>query len=91
MFASHESHVSLIKKIESQVWKPGEKFSTYFFDKLKSMTKFKLSEADKIQYVIQGVNDYVLRIHLLGPKLKTLIYELLESATNSSNEIKWHN
>lgn len=80
MFASHESHVSLIRKMESRVWKPGEKFSTYLFDKLKLMNKLRLQEQDKIQYIIQGVHDYVLKTQLLASKSNT-VNELLELAT----------
>lgn len=46
-----------MRKMENWRWKTG----TYFHEKLKLMSKLKLSEADIIQYMIEGVDNYVLR------------------------------
>lgn len=78
MFGSYESHISVMKKMENRKWKPGETFSSYFYDKIKLTNRLKLTERDTIDYVVQGIDNYVLRTHALAAKYKTTA-ELLES------------
>lgn len=78
MFASYESHISLMKKMENRRWKAGETFSNYFYDKVKLTNKLSLPEQDTVDYIIQGIDNYVLRPHALAAKYKTTA-EVLES------------
>lgn len=78
LFGSYESRVSLTRKMEARRWKAGETFGNYFHEKLKLTTKLCLSEVDIIQYVIEGIDNYVLRTQALAAR-HTRLSNLLES------------
>lgn len=73
MFKCREYPLTRTKRMESRVWKVGEKFSTYFQDKVKLLNKLNMSEELSIEYTIEGIHDYLLKSHARARNYTTLI------------------
>lgn len=58
--------------MEARSWKVGETFSDYFYEKLKLTDKQHLPERDIVPHVIEGINNYVLRIQALAARFAQL-------------------
>lgn len=61
MYATQEDRIVLMRKFEARKWKRNEPFQTYFHEKVLLGNRLKLDEKDIISYIIDGIDNYVLR------------------------------
>lgn len=73
IFKCRDDPLTKTKKMEARVWKVGEKFSSYFQDKLKLINKLDIAENMAIEYVIEGIPDFFLKCHARAGNYRTLV------------------
>lgn len=61
MFGSRPDRISRMRRFEARKWKKGEKFSTYFHDKIMLGNCLNLPEHELIDYVIDGFTSESLQ------------------------------
>ncbi|VEN44890.1 unnamed protein product [Callosobruchus maculatus] len=84
MFYSRTDRISVMRQFEARKWKRGERFTTYFNDKVILGNRLNLPELDLIEYVIDGFNNDVLESQA---RIKdfTSLNDLVRIMSNISN------
>nr|CAI5856666.1 unnamed protein product [Callosobruchus analis] len=84
MFYSRTDCISVMSQFEGRKWKQGERFTTYFNDKVILGNRFNLPESDLLEYVIDGFNNDMLESQA---RIKdfTSLNDLVRIMSNISN------
>ncbi|XP_065365508.1 uncharacterized protein LOC135958534 [Calliphora vicina] len=61
MFGMKESKLNVRYKMQNRVWQKGERFDTYYNEKLLLANSLKIDEDEFIEYIIEGIPDVNLR------------------------------
>lgn len=61
MFDHRPNKLSLRKEFESRLWRKGESFSDYFFDKITLANRITIDPEELVDFVIDGIPDVRLR------------------------------